>query len=220
MSGEAGFAAYVDFAGPRLRSFAEAAVSSFQDGQIEVGRWHPFGFAVFTLRTLSDESTLRLHIWPVGLRRSRPGHPRVHAHDWHLVSLILAGEYRDQRLVDPRSRAPGRIVTADVYNVLPSGAGADVFARRIGETVRGRVGPVRKFGPGQAHSIPAGDYHVSPIPASSFAATLVLTSAPVSPDMRRLAVQTPMPSGLRYERPVVSSTEVATLRRQLRARRP
>jgi hypothetical protein len=73
------------------------------------GRWHPLGFAVVPLMVREDGSSLRLHVWPEGLRR---GHslekPAIHDHAWHLISRVLTREpYQDTRYdVQPVSDMP------------------------------------------------------------------------------------------------------------------
>lgn len=102
---------------------------------LSLARWHPNGFIVFRLGDVTyqpDDTTYsgshRIHIWPAEItRRSVPGHPRIHSHDWELMSLSLTGEYRDVIYTEESNNAP-LLFTHDVKyggthgdSITPSG---------------------------------------------------------------------------------------------------
>lgn len=70
---------------PRIVGLARRATAS----------WHPNGFIVFDLG-LHSFGSLRLHIWPTGIRQMRDDAAHIHTHVWDLYAKVLSGVYREQ----------------------------------------------------------------------------------------------------------------------------
>ncbi|MFB9839207.1 hypothetical protein [Actinoallomurus acaciae] len=156
-----------------LREFARSALPA-ATRSLSGGVWHPYGFAIWDLRTIPRLGKLRLHVWPDVDRKVRPWGPRIHRHGWHLASLVLTGTYRDVLYSDSAQR-PGsgdwRPVTPYRVETLPGDK------RRITPedgTLHIRQKERREVGASGMHYIPAGRFHDTLIPTDEFVATLVL----------------------------------------------
>lgn len=143
-------------------------------GVMPTGRWHPYGFAVYKVDEIARLGTVRLHIWSDGRRIAKPHHPPVHEHEWHLAGLVIAGTYLDELHDVTPTHGPA---DAEVYEIESTPAGTDRF-QPTGQPVKVRRRGVRPYHRGEIHFIEAGAFHASPIPETSFAATLALTSPP------------------------------------------
>src|SRR5665213_1799563 len=89
---------FLDEATTLVREIGDAAmVEVVSDLEKYNGRWHPLGFMIFPLGVHDKMGSLRLHVWPNGLRRSIENGSGVHNHAWYLASLVVAGIYSDAR---------------------------------------------------------------------------------------------------------------------------
>lgn len=151
---------------------------------LPAGKWHPYGFAVFHLTEIEGLGKLRLHFWPRDLRRVLPGSPQVHCHSWRLYSTVLAGVYRDMRYdvnilpAAEHSKPGARAHTPYAIEYGRDGApdsfvtfGDLVSVRPLTRATRESVGTVHTMKPGQ--------FHASPVPRTSFCATLLIMSPDV-----------------------------------------
>jgi len=148
------------------------------------GRWHPAGFMVFALGDTGDGSSLRLHIWPRGLRRPHSAGKTVHDHPWHIASKTL-------------TEAPNRDV---LYTIEPRGilSSAERVARGLHRIFRATYAPgqpdrlttdgacakvvpfaTRIMNSTTLNRIPAGVYHLDDISEDTTVATLCLDSPTV-----------------------------------------
>lgn len=144
------------------------------------GRWNPGGFMVFPLGMHEDLGSIRLHVYPLGIRETSHG-PNIHNHAWHLASKVLAGNYvdviydlEDQGIVtnyDPLNQ--DNLFRIFSTRRLPSGQDELVTEGRV-------VRPVptlrRSVSTGSTHNIEAGIYHLTIIPDDELTATLVVDS--------------------------------------------
>lgn len=174
------------------------------------GRWHPYGFAVFKLDPLPGIGSLRFHVWPRNYRRQRAEHPPVHEHEWHLAGLVLAGTYSDEIF---QVASTDDATDVFLYDITSGADGHDWFkatGQRVQLSSKGRT----DYGPGDIHFIEAGVFHSTPIPESTFAATLVATSASVQ--RHRAIAGSLTDAGEGYTRPAVDQAERQLLIDQLK----
>ena len=133
------------------------------------GVWHPNGFAIWSLRELPGLGTLRLHVWPDRHRRVRDWGPRIHAHGWHLASMVLAGTYSDR--VYQVVEVPGRTMT--IYEIFHTGGGRSKVSP-TGERVTIERVATRVVKPGELHYLPHSVVHETVVPDTEYVATLVV----------------------------------------------
>ena len=153
------------------------------------GRWHPTGFMVFPLGAHPDYGTLRLHIWPAGIRhRIIQGRGDlgvihdgdIHNHAWNIVSLVLTS-YHDHIYGVERLACPQEAVLLDDPEVFRKFSVAYHPGDRQtlvtdGSHVLARTTQRRVLGGGELHTIAAGDYHAPVVPTDAVGATLVFSS--------------------------------------------
>lgn len=154
-----------------LQANAQRVIERILVGDVPA-RWHPTGFLVFHLGSLSESWRLRLHVWPTGIRQVLRGHPSIHSHNWELASLVLSGTYSDL-LYSPD--ASGRLYTVHDAQSDEQG-GTDIWP--VG-TARLTELSKRSVEAGSAHTIPAGQLHQTVVPTRDAVATLVMMG-PVS----------------------------------------
>lgn len=161
------------------------------------GRWHPTGFMVFPLGVHESLGTLRLHIWPEGVRqRHLKGRGYlgdgifdgdIHNHMWHISSLSLAFYcdrlFNIERLVEdvPLEKSIDR---ADLFRVFRVAYSANVpeGLRTTGACVVAHPEINREIPAGQMHQIESGQFHAPTVPSDAFGATLVLNSPRIGND--------------------------------------
>lgn len=133
--------------------------------------WHPTGFVVLE-PFRDDRGSLRVHLWPVGVREhGRPCWP-VHDHVWHLRSQVLCGRVRSHGYA-VRDDAEGDAV---LYAV-EYGAGRRSRMRRSERRVSVRSLDPERVEAGEGYRVEAGAFHASAVDEDQLAATLVLTQA-------------------------------------------
>jgi hypothetical protein len=153
------------------------------------GHWHPTGFMVFPLGAHPDYGTLRLHIWPAGIRhriiqgRGDLGAIHdgdIHNHAWNIASLVLT-IYHDHIYEVARLMCPGEAVVLDdpeVFRKFSVSYHPGNYQTLVtdGSHVRARTTRRRALCGGTLHTIAAGDYHAPVVPTSAIGATLVFSS--------------------------------------------
>lgn len=146
------------------------------------GRWNPGGFMVFPLGLHDTLGSLRLHIWPAGFPRVSQQGPNIHNHAWHLASRILVGLYTDtlymlepQPSFDPTDSNLALQGLSRLFTTRRSDNGQDNLIQD-GALVRPIPFLDRSITAGKTHTIEAGVYHITTIPSTALAATLVLDS--------------------------------------------
>lgn len=190
------------------------------------GRWHPSGYMVYSLGTHQDLGSLRLHIWPQGMRHSEtrdvPGLPRdVHDHVLHIASVAVGGVYEDdifkvervgRDLTDEQVVREGLLRVFTFPDDDPSTGTLITDGRFVRATpVEHRVVPK-----GDTHSIEAGTFHAPAIPEDALAATLSFSSNRVNlvgPHILAGGSAEPIPG--RRKR-IVTPEDAVAVKRQLR----
>lgn len=171
------YAAFIESAGMALEREAEFLLNNTIDGLSALeSTWHPNGFAVFHLNDDHALGKLRLHIWPDSKRVTRPDDAPIHTHAWHLCSHILVGTYAETLYEKVRPGSPeSREYHSAVIDYLVD---RDSFKTLSKAHLR----PVSKIKAtrGEFHLVPAEVPHETHIGISSFVATLLLTSDPVT----------------------------------------
>jgi hypothetical protein len=146
------------------------------------GRWHPAGYAVFTVGHHEVFGTLRLHVWPSGLRRpeARPPGPRdIHDHVLHISSLVVAGTYTDSFFdVTDDDADPGAPDSLHVYSPPPAQSGSEGLMP-TGEVVVAEEVDRRSVETGLIHFIPEGPFHVPTVLPDLTCATVSFSSPAV-----------------------------------------
>jgi len=150
------------------------------------GRWHPSGYMVYSLGTHQYLGSLRLHIWPNGMRyresRDVEGVPRdIHDHVLHIASIALSGVYEDdiykvervgRNLTDEQVALGGLLRVFTFPDDNPNTGTLITDGRCV------RVTPVehRIIPESFAHSIEAGVFHAPVIAEDVATATLSFSS--------------------------------------------
>ncbi|MFJ1760221.1 hypothetical protein ACIOD2_07885 [Amycolatopsis sp. NPDC088138] len=145
--------------------------------------WHTAGFMVYYLGVHGRFGSLRLHVWPRGLRRIQvlgddPTKGGIHDHSWKVNGYCIEN-YKDEVYEVARQEigADRRFDQAKlrVSEVVYSPDGRDSI--RMGdECVSATVREARSMRPGRIHVIEPGVYHCPTVPENEFAATLVMNS--------------------------------------------
>ncbi|MCX4239684.1 hypothetical protein [Paraliomyxa miuraensis] len=131
--------------------------------------WHPTGFVVVPLHH-DDHGALRLHLWPPDQREHGSPCWPIHDHVWHLRSHVLCGTVESHGYeVDDDAEGEA------VLYAVEYGPGHRSCLRRSERRVRVRAMAPRRVAAGESYEVDAGAFHASQVPASSMAATLVLT---------------------------------------------
>lgn len=160
------------------------------------GRWHPLGFAVFPLMVREDGSSVRLHVWPKGLRKAQLENA-IHDHAWHIISKVLSKEpYQDTRydiqvVGDAPSTEDGRR-KRNLHRVFRAHYPPGPQELRTDGTFA-RVTPIREVvvPSGQHNRIIAGEYHLDKIPIGRTVITLCLDSPKLITDGPHVIVDGP-----------------------------
>jgi hypothetical protein len=141
-------------------------------------RWHPNGFIIFHLGSADPEmAALRMHLWPSGERAVRPWGPRIHAHGWHLASLVVVGEYYDILYMSQATadEQPGWM-SLNLHSP-ENGPDETDIVRSLDQTVCLREDKQRRVTAGESHDVPAGVFHDTTIAANQLVVTLMTQSA-------------------------------------------
>jgi hypothetical protein len=155
-----------------------------------VGIWHPSGFMAFTLGAHPTYGSLRLHVWPRGLRRRMIiGRGQldeiydgdIHSHAWFITSIVLY-HYRDNIYsvtdIGARARANCDLTDARQFRVFSVSyqPGAQQELITDGRCVATDVTDRRLVSSGRLHTIDPEVYHAPAIPDVMLGATLVFSS--------------------------------------------
>lgn len=176
--GAVDFAAFSTFATEQLNSMHIVRGDLLDRAATLRARWHPNGFAVFHLGPGPGGGKLRLHIWPTIERVTRPKHPAVHRHEWHLASRVVAGVYTDvlYNVSLATGSAEGRLQHGFVIRYQP---GQPDVIERSSDVYRVVERERRTVSAGETHCIQAGVFHETTVDSTDFAGTLVLTSGSI-----------------------------------------
>jgi hypothetical protein len=161
-----GYEEFRDSARPQLEKLSNKVLSGITRASLGSTVHHPNGFLVNTL-AISPDGQLRLHIWPTG----RVDDLTPHSHPWHLASIVLAGDYVEYIpyvSLDDKSRHELMVPS---YNDTMQQIGIQATQR----TVSFELGQPRTYQAGEMHFLPAGVFHVTPLPTEKPFVTLVRT---------------------------------------------
>lgn len=152
------------------------------------GRWHPSGYMVYTLGAHATLGSLRLHIWPEGMRRreTRDGAQQdIHDHVLHIASRVMGGVYvddiykverRGRDISDEQLAQDGLLRVFTFPDDDPSTGMLVTDGRYVkAEAVARRVVPKNDY-----HTIEAGVFHAPIVAEDSLAATLSFSSPRVN----------------------------------------
>jgi hypothetical protein len=162
------------------------AIDLIRDRRLPIGKWHPTGFATFDIARIEGLGVMRLHFWPVGIRRELVGHPKIHKHCFQLYSRIVAGTYRES-LYETREVTDDLSDTVETRHSRKRKFKVDTTVKdgvdRLVDTGRWvDVKPLAtglRFARGTCHQVKVGQFHSTPIPKNDFCITLALLSLPV-----------------------------------------
>lgn len=162
------------------------------------GRWHPTGFMVYPLGEHPELGSLRLHVWPEGLRvRDSNWDKRkvgdiydgdIHNHGWNISSLAIAGFYSDNfyeiETLPDKNVFDEEVASRGLFRVFEvSYAGENPEALTTdGTTVKAHLDEQRTVQAGELHEIEAGPFHAPTVPEDTLGATLVFSSHRVIPE--------------------------------------
>ncbi|HTE22299.1 MAG TPA: hypothetical protein VK674_04635 [Candidatus Limnocylindria bacterium] len=155
------------------------------------GNWHPSGFMIFHLGMHPELGSIRLHIWPKGLRmREDRGAGKlgdvydgdIHDHGWFVIAEALA-EYKDTIYkvgFGPRSFTEEELVTSGLFAVhsvsyFENGLVGLTELPFVGR-VRAAPSEQRTIQPTDLHLLTPGQFHAPTIPDDELAATLAINS--------------------------------------------
>lgn len=211
---------YFDDARILLKSAAEVVFEEIVPNlENHSARWNPGGFMVFPLGLTKDNSSLRLHISPLGMRRDVLNGPFIHNHGWHLASRVIAGEYSDKVVDvknDQEAKAPD--VKNELYRLYETRrleGGKDLLVTD-GTIVKSTIIEERRILSGGFHEIEALTvYHLPTTPPDQFAATLVLDS-PAFVNNTHVLLNNDLPIPINRERKSVDREIIILAREQLR----
>jgi hypothetical protein len=149
-----------------LGKIGEIVLDSITADSLRGSLRHPNGFLVNTLENES-EGQLRLHIWPTG----RVDDLTPHSHPWHMSSLVLAGTNREYIPTVRLNEDNGRPLM---------GTGFDEERKQITNAYTGRdvsfeLGDLATYNARDYHHLPAGEFHITPLPQVEPIITLVRT---------------------------------------------
>lgn len=183
--------------GPRVLEEVTPELETYQ------GKWNPGGFMVFPIGVHEELGSLRFHVWPEGITRESSQGPNIHDHAWFLRSEILLGTYKDTLygIEDVGSATEGLTEgTFGLYETARNAGGHDILAK-TGRLVKPVPLGDREIEAGGSHDIDLGMYHITTIPDSELAVTLIFDSPPFGPTTRVLIPSTEREIG-RVRRPV------------------
>lgn len=183
-------------------TFFETAAPILREAQQEVydevipnledyeGKWHPLGFMAWKLGNIATTGTLRLHIWPEGLRRESPRGPKIHDHAWHISSLVMDGDYTDtifqveeQGIVESEQERRERDLLR-VYS--PRFSNTSAALETDGTCAKVETIEERLYKPDSIHTIETGVFHITNIDIGRAVTTLLIESPPVESHPRIL----------------------------------
>lgn len=138
-------------------------------------RWNPAGYMVYALGRNSLIGTVRLNVWPAQeQRKANPEGPHIHDQAWHSVSMVLAGEYRENNydIVPADEPQEPKLKTYTHRRIEDD----DVFETNGDYAQVVQKGMVRRL-PGKLHYVEAGRYIQSNVESSAM--ILSVNSHPV-----------------------------------------
>jgi hypothetical protein len=128
--------------------------------------WHPLGFMDVTLRRAGPR-TLRLHVWSPVRGDYRGAGYSIHAHDWRLRSLVLAGALDNEIF----AVSPAAVPTHQVYGI--EYRGRTNVLRATGRMVACRLERRQRFGEGECYGLDTGVFHRTAVSPGAVTATFV-----------------------------------------------
>lgn len=132
--------------------------------------WHPLGFLMINLGYISDQESIRLHIWSDNIRSTQDPPWMIHNHNWTFKSYILCGKITNQVYrISNYQNAPTNKIYQVIYNDNMSNLIATeklVYSSLIAET---------EFTQGEIYSMDSREFHSTIVENNTFAATIVLS---------------------------------------------
>lgn len=180
-----------------LRSAAEEVYEQvIPDLENYEGKWHPLGFMAYRLGNIAAFGTLRLHIWPAGLRKDSPRGPKIHDHAWHLSSLVMSGTYTDEiyeveEVERPVFSEDDRREQGLLRVYRPKFTETSASLDTDGSCAIATPTERRRFEAGLTHDIPVRVFHLTDIPPTESVTTLLIES-PTYNTRTRILMDTPM----------------------------
>ncbi|MGZ6005458.1 MAG: hypothetical protein ACXWLH_04895 [Candidatus Saccharimonadales bacterium] len=168
-----GYEEFVDRATEELDRLKDGIRDLLSPLMIRICKRHPNGFLVCRLAR-SSEGQIRLHIWPTGIETD----VTPHSHPWHMVSIVLAGVYREYipevKLDDTSSNG----LTVSTFDK----DGKQIDSTPSGRNVSFDLGEITEYPADNMHKLPAGAFHATPLPQEQPIVTLVRTSPQLYPN--------------------------------------
>lgn len=195
----------------RLEVWREALLDTLLDSRATTppprALWHPLGCLYLELARDAAWS-VRVHAWGCGGAAAAGGALAVHAHDFEMNSLVLAGCI-EHRVYEPEPGPP----THQFYEIEERG---DLeLLRPTGRCGRFEARPALRVDAGRPYRMPAGQYHLAG-PAEGGSALSFVVAALGPPRGDALLGPLPGRETLRTERRPCSAAQWRPLLRRLR----
>jgi hypothetical protein len=132
--------------------------------------WHPLGFLMIDLGSISNLETVRLHIWSDDIRSTQKPSWLIHNHNWSFTSYILCGKITNQVYKINRNY---NIPSNRIYEVIYVGKKSHLIA--TDKLVNYALISEQEFTKAGNYSLQFREFHSTFVEDRTFAATLVIS---------------------------------------------
>jgi hypothetical protein len=166
---------------------------------------HPLGFYCLPVHRGGGLGVC-VHLWTGPASVPAVTTSRIHSHSWDLLSYVLYGEIGNQRV---RVIEPDTAPVHRVFEVHSAGEFDEI--RATSRLVRSVPAGAQWSRPGEAYTLPAGEFHLTVVPARQDVATVVLgRDRPRSVDLSLGGIDTPSHRVRRQLCPAVETAQLAS----------
>jgi len=163
-----------------IPSWALGLLRDIADGRRDLAAVrHPLGFLCLPVQRTGGHGVC-VHVWTPTLQPSLTT-SQVHSHSWDLISYVLYGTLRNQRI---RVTEAGTAATHRIFEVRSHGDTDELHATT--RLVSCEPEAAREYGAGCVYSLPAGEFHTTVVPGAQEVATVALGRS--RPDAEDLSV--------------------------------
>ena len=157
----------------RIQSCLTVVLKQMLDCPINTKKiWHPLGFLMIKLGSISENEILRLHIWSDEIRSTQKPAWLIHNHIWILKSHILCGRLTNQFY----KVTPNEYVAINkIYKVRYAADKSILIATNNLVTVA--PSNRKEFTKGDTYCIEPGEFHSTEVSENQFTSTIVLASS-------------------------------------------
>lgn len=159
---------------PGISAFAARSLRALLANPHAIGSiWHPLGFLQVKLANI-DAGHLKIHIWPLRIRRGQTPDWPIHRHVWPVYSTVLVGNLTHNLFAVANADPNG--TNRKLYQVGRENSHSILSDTRI--RISCSLAVTRTVQEGNFYNIGLMDFHSTDVPTDALAATVIFTPPP------------------------------------------